>query len=140
HGDYWSVSAVSADARTAALMPPSNAVYIIDVATGKARRTLTSPDRVRKAALSRDGQVLAAWMDQRLQVWDTSTGKLLHELTVARKLDSAYKAQWLALSADGKTLAWVGEDGACPIHVMDLTTGKELRRLEQHERGERQVS
>jgi WD40 repeat protein len=139
--DWWAPSALSGDARTVALAPSADAVYVIDVNSGKARCTLRSRGRVTRAALSGDGHFLAALTDEgHLQVWDTAKGELLRELPSARKLNDPHKPQWLALSADGKTLAWVGEDGACPIHVVDLTTGKERHRLGEHEGDSRHVT
>jgi RNA polymerase sigma factor (sigma-70 family) len=138
--DYWAVAAVSQDARIAALMPDGRAIYVVDIATGTARRTIKLAGHALKAKLSGDGSVLAVWSDYDIvRVWDTAKGKLLHELPAPWKKNNPYKPQWLALSADGKTLAWVGEEGACPIHVVDLSTGKESYVLKEHDGSERQI-
>jgi RNA polymerase sigma factor (sigma-70 family) len=138
---FWSVSALSANGRTAALIPNGGTIHLIDLATGEeARQKLKPGGIIQRAALSSDGRIFAVWIDHGLvQVWDVPTGKLLRELTTVRKQNSTWMPRWLALSADGKTLAWVGEDVACPIHVVDLVTGKEVRRLEEHDGSERQV-
>jgi WD40 repeat protein len=133
--------ALSADGRKAALIPSNGGIHLIDVATGKETGKEFKPGGlIRKAVLSGDGGILATWSDHGLvQVWDAANGKLLSELTTVRKQDAFTRPQWLTLSADGKTLAWVGEDGACPIHIVDVTTGKELHKLEDHDGGQRQV-
>jgi WD40 repeat protein len=139
---FWSVSALSADGRKAALIPSNGRIHLIDVATGEETGKEFKPGgQIARAVLSGDGGILATWSHQGLvQVWDAANGRLLSELTTVRKKQAlGTERQWLALSADGKTLAWVGEDGACPIHIVDLTTGKELHKLEDHDGGERQV-
>jgi RNA polymerase sigma factor (sigma-70 family) len=136
----WSISALSADGRKAALIPSNGAIYVVDIATGKAQQSWKNPGGyTERALLSADGKILATRANATIQIWDTESGKLLRELPATRKQDGVWKTEWLAFAGDGKTLAWVGEDGECPIHVVDVASGEERQRLGEHDGGERQI-
>ncbi|WGY03308.1 hypothetical protein QI633_05985 [Nocardioides sp. QY071] len=76
------------------------------------------------AALSPDGTRLAAPCEERLCVWDTTTGRLV------RRLDGGEVA---AFTPDGARI--VTADGP-DVVVRDATTGAEVERLEGHRAGD----
>src|SRR5262249_19250260 len=116
--DLWSVSAVSGDGRTAALIPAGGHIHIIDLAIGKARLTLkANRGQILRAVLSGDGNILATLaLAGQVDVWDAKQGKLVRELTTDRK---QVPLQWRRLgptiTADGKTLAWVGPGASLDV-------------------------
>jgi WD40 repeat protein len=122
-------SAVSSDAKLLAL-PSRDKVKLIDLATGKEVRQLDGGDRRSGLVFSPDGKLLVALANRNaaLIVWDTATGKTIHQhgereplapgVTVALGLVPS----GLAVSADGKLLAW--GDGLA-VQLVDLTTGQE---------------
>src|SRR5262249_26034237 len=97
------------------------------------------------AALSANGQVLVTRsIDQTLRVWDTSTGRQFHRLTAPtnREPVGEIQASSVAISPDGKTLAWIGwrRNNDLMIHVCNVATGKELLALQGDERGTYRVA
>ncbi len=83
-------------------------------------------EAVLEAALSEDGRLLAtAGADNRLILWDTTAGKLLHSIAAH---DGDIKA--LALSADGKRAATGGVDDE--VRVWDTATGKRTNLFSGH--------
>jgi RNA polymerase sigma factor (sigma-70 family) len=138
---FWSVSAVSADGRKAVLVPSYNSVtYVVDVPTGKLQQSWKNTHfPMDNAVLSVDGQVLATRADTAVQVWGTASGQLLRQLAVPRKQRGGWRTRWLALSGDGKTLAWVGDDKECPVQVVNVATGDARCVLGEHDGGERQI-
>jgi WD40 repeat protein len=81
-------------------------------------------------ACSMDGRWLAASSkDGRLQVWDTSTGKLARQFP-----GPGMVASQLAFSPDGKLLATVkGSDGA--VRLWDVAKGTEVHAMSGHRSG-----
>ena len=113
-------------------------VYVWDAATGRELRHISGPPvhyypggfhpdvvYVPKARL-----VVSTSGDHAIHIWDFDTGKEIRAL----KGHSA-AANYLALSADGKTLASASGDGSA--RLWDIHTGKELRTLFQNPAGPR---
>src|SRR5262245_54512286 len=75
-------------------------------------------------AVSPDGQRLASadWMEQTVSLWDTQSGRLLHQLSL--KGEQRYVRN-LAFSADGQTL--VASQGMGFLQFWDVASGKEQR-------------
>jgi WD40 repeat protein len=71
-------------------------------------------------ALSADHAMLVVADRGAVRVWDAADGKL-------RRAIDDIGVEELALSPDGKTLAYTNESGC--LNLVDLTTGKEIRRL-----------
>src|SRR5207248_3712415 len=89
---------------------------------------------IQEAALSADGTVLVTRSgDETLRVWNALTGKQLHQLQVNSEPLEQYRRAGLGISADGKTFAWIGDEPGRAIHVCEVATGKEVRRLAGHE-------
>ncbi len=133
-----SALALSADGRTAALAGPEGTVCILDLDTGKEKQLCRGHrGAVEEAALSADGRVLATRsVDETLRVWDAVTGEQLRQMPIHRLTPFQSRPVELALSPDGKTLAWVGERNKRLIHVCEAVSGRELHRLSE-QKGDR---
>jgi WD40 repeat protein len=134
--------ALSPDGRTVATVGAYGRVQLWDVATGKKGRRLSAPGGAAGSfVFSADGSRLASGCGRfggrtPLHVWDVATGKRL--ATLQTLADSATAA----LSGDGRTLAsWGSSSPSSPagpdktqeirrtVQLLDVRTGKELRRL-----------
>ncbi len=130
----------SSDSRTLAMGRPDGTVSIMEVATGReCRRCIGHQGSVHSAALSADGRVLVTRsIDQTLRVWDTTTGRQLHQLPAPtnREPTGETQASSVDISPDGKTLAWIGwyKNNDLSIHICDVATGKERLSLRGDER------
>ncbi len=120
-----SVLALSADGTLAAVgFPLKNQVELYEVATGKLRHTLTTPDKsARFIAFLSNGESVVTVGDAGIaQIWDTTTGKLRHpetgHLGGVRTVRALGKG-WVSAGADGVVICWNAD-------------GKEVRRLEGH--------
>jgi WD40 repeat protein len=126
-------------------------IQLWDLATGKRTATLQGhPGQgcfsnmfavAFSVAFSPDGKTLASGGATTVELWETATGKNLTTLK-----QTGGEVVWrVALSPDGKFLAWVGlpwEDTAGAkklvereIQVLDVTTGKEAATLRGHPGG-----
>jgi WD40 repeat protein len=141
-GDWRAAAALSADGSTAAFAGPDGTIYVIDVATGKERqRCLGARGEIRNLALSGNGRVLATRSaDETLRAWDVASGKETLRLPTKTQRWVQYYPVELALSADGKTLVWVEGDAGRPVHVYDLSGGRQRHRLLRHEGQERTIA
>lgn len=104
---------LSADGSTAAYssaFDDRDGVRVYDAPSARQRRVLGGGIPL---ALSRDGRFLAMWVKvNRVQLWDTRTGKLLRTMSTRTPEDlhrSAWGFQAFALSPDGRWLAAVHE-------------------------------
>src|SRR5262249_21129510 len=80
-------------------------------------------------ALSRDGAMLASPKDDIIYLWETASGRELHQLKGHKSRVTA-----LTFSPDGRTLASSSgraEATEHSIRLWDVKTGKELRTLEK---------
>jgi RNA polymerase sigma factor (sigma-70 family) len=125
--------ALSPDGRTfAAVDVPGpgagHEIHLWDVTAGKPLRVLQGhTDIVRGLAFSADGKTLVSGSgnkDKTIRVWDVATGREVHRF----EGDLLGYRSPVALSRDGKFLAWGGTDRA--VHVWDLEQGKEIRKVE----------
>jgi WD40 repeat protein len=120
--DNWSV-VFSPDSKTLFSAGSEEDIHLWDPATGREQRRFKGHTGViRTLALSADGKVLASRSaDETIRVWNVATGK------EARRV--CLPGQWgggpLALSPDGKLLAWV-EGYQQPVRVWQVASGKEL--------------
>src|SRR5262249_31773297 len=100
----------------------SGIVRLWDAATGKELRKLQSPQRgwLGHVALSADSKLVAASADRHcIILWETATGRLVHQLDGGEKNTFAGP---IAFSPDGKMLASGGL--AETLRLWDLKTGK----------------
>lgn len=117
------------DDKQVAVTLMGTAVQLIDVETGKVKRTFDMPAAARACVFSPDGKLMATGGYEQengvysARLWEVATGKELRRFAVARQLNQPIGA--LAFSHDGKTLAasaWGGR-----LHLFEIDTGKELR-------------
>src|SRR5262249_8693924 len=102
-------------------------VHLWDPATGKELRRLKSPAYhwLGHVAFSPDGKLVAASANRHaIMLWETATGRLVHQLEGHEKLNFAVP---IAFSPDGRMLASGGLEET--IRLWDLKTGKETQRF-----------
>jgi RNA polymerase sigma factor (sigma-70 family) len=123
--------ALSTDGRSAALGKVDGSICLLDLETGTVTKQCRGHEGpVEAAVLSADGRVLVTRsVDETLRVWDTVSGKQVRQAPIPRHRPDQIRPVELALSPDGKTLAWVGGIDERLIHVCDTASGKELHRL-----------
>ena len=96
-------------------------VYFWEVGSGKQRRKLRVQNGVILAfAVSRDGKLLAAAVEDSIAVWDLAAEKRLWRLTIKG-------TRTLTFAPDGKSLAAWGEEQA--LRVWEPRSGKERLQL-----------
>jgi WD40 repeat protein len=125
-GPLFSV-AISPDGRTLAYAPDGKVVSLIDLATGKPRRTLTwdlrfPDDHVYSLAFSPDGKVLACAGNQKtIFLWDADTGKERGTLG-----GPGERLTQIAFSPDGTLLASAGllADEIGLVRVWNVAAGR----------------
>jgi WD40 repeat protein len=142
HTNYINGLAVSKDGKLALSGSQDNTARVWDLVKMEQARQLAHPHYVWAVALSPDGKtaVTACW-DRSVRVWDVGAGKEL------RRLEHPSMVWSIAFSPDGRRVvtgsgnqADVKKDGGffpAPatetyVHLWDVGSGKELRRLKGH--------
>ncbi len=98
-------------------------IRIWDVTTGKQVRHLKCCSKV--LAFSPDGRLLAATEEDKVRLFEVSTGREL-----CRRGGHAYFAEGVAFSPDGNLLA--SGDRGDTVHLWEVPTGKVVRKLKGH--------
>lgn len=129
-GDWGNAAAFSSDDRTL-FSATARDLFVWDVASGEKRKQMPflmkdQPFHGRMVAFSEDGKVVATQGEEKVQLWETQTGQLRHEVGTV-KFGEAMK-----FSRDGKTLIVTGHGRW--MNVVDVETGKKLRSLPVSER------
>jgi WD40 repeat protein len=121
---------VARDGKTLLLVDQSGRIAIWDVAESGVRHYHQGPRGFPLAALLPDGkQAVVANPDYSLHLIDTASGKAVRsfDMPPAPPGAPAARLQRLALSADGKTLAFAGPGAA--VTLCSVETGKQVRTL-----------
>jgi RNA polymerase sigma factor (sigma-70 family) len=130
--------AFSSDGKTLASGGERKVVHLWDVSTRKEVRTFDNPGgRTVCLAFSPDGQTLATrgTAEDRVRIWDVAAGTQRREfggLSAGNDRLLALGRPSLSFSPDNRTLAVNCDDGT--VHLLDVTTGKELRVLGESQR------
>lgn len=80
-------------------------------------------------AFAPDGRAVAGVAGNSLVVWNAAIGQVVRRVTLGTQLHC------LAFAPDGKSVVVGGED--CVLRLLDLDSGKEVRRFVGHKAGER---
>lgn len=123
-------AAISADRRTLYVGKPDGSLDLIDVQTGKRRRSISSfRPANRFISLSADERLLASANrtskgEAEIAIWDLNAGRRLRTIKTNGKGVTA-----IALSKDGSKLS-AGSGGVLGIY--DVATARELHRIRAH--------
>src|SRR5262245_10951262 len=128
HPELVGSVAFSPDGKTLATGCHDDILRVWDVATGKERWRVRSPQRNASVVdISPDGKLVASvsMVSDRISLWDAATGKEV------RAIDAGSRGvHHIAFSPDGRLLASAGGDWA--LAVWDVRTGNRLRHLTGH--------
>jgi WD40 repeat protein len=120
--------AVSADGKRAEIICwGERALRFFDLASGKELPAPAEGHRgpVQGVAVTPDGKVVSAALDDSLRVWDLHTGRLLHE----HRTEHPVGASTLAVSADGR-LAATADFNRGTVALRDRDTGRLVRTID----------
>jgi WD40 repeat protein len=103
-------------------------VRLWDVATGTEKRRFEGYAMpVQWLRFAPDGKtLLASGADGQVRVWDVGNGKEVRSARLVEGKETANPVMRMAISPDGKTVAWVGWDEVNRIRLADVTTGADL--------------
>lgn len=126
-GELVDASAFSTDGAQIAI-GITESVLVMDASSGSIVAQLRAPGRLRSLAFSPDGTSLFAGLSD-VWAWDTSDLRKGTANVAARVFPIGAEATYaVELSPDGKLLAASASDRT--VHLWELATGKELRKLE----------
>jgi RNA polymerase sigma factor (sigma-70 family) len=137
---------LSDDGRKAALADPKGIIHILDVRADSDIQRFPNRDvPVEEIALAHDSLLAARSKNGSLQVWDVRAGPEPRRIVQSgragdgRKIDPFPRGE-LAISRDGKLLAWVGHEEARPVHVYDVAKGQEVYSLGKYKGNRRFIT
>ncbi len=129
-------SVFTPDGKSVALIGQDGHLRLHDVATGQEVRRLTAPTKnLSLAVFSTNGKRIALLSNQQqptqeLRIWDMGADRELRQLFVGPQQGGIFAVNLLALSADGKLLAAVGNDrGTMTVRLWEVDSGRELPRI-----------
>ncbi len=120
---------IDKDSKTLMSISQDSTIRLWDLSTGRQLHKLDAGQSAYyEIGFSPDGKFLAS-CGQSIRLWDAKTYRVIREFGNS----ALTKYGWthcLAFSPDGKTLLAGNQDGM--IHFWDLTSGKEINRVQAH--------
>ncbi len=117
-GGYGPAGTISADGRVLA-RNLNGRIQLVDTGSGKTLRWVVDESGIHAVALSSNGRLLATAAGTGARLWDTASGTLVADLTGRRG-----PFQFVALSADGSTVATGGVDSTIQVWNVPALLGK----------------
>jgi WD40 repeat protein/uncharacterized caspase-like protein len=133
--------AFSRDSRLIAASGSDNSITVWDVLSGRelqrvvggAQGSIMAPLGVYFIGFASDNRLVS--VSDAARVWDLSTGRELRSLEMGVQSGSAIMGDGgMTLSPDGTQLLFIAEDGDNEVRVIDLGSGREVRRVKLPER------
>src|SRR5689334_896305 len=128
--------AFSRDSRLIAASGSDNSITVWDVLSGRelqrlsgAQGSIMAPIGVYFIGFASDNRLVT--VSDAARVWDLSTGRELRSLEVGLRSGSAIMGGdgGMTLSPDGTQLLFIADDGETEVPVIDLGSGREVRRV-----------
>jgi WD40 repeat protein/uncharacterized caspase-like protein len=128
--------AFSRDSRLLATSTADNAVKIWDVTSGRELQTLAGPQSTISAAMgvyfigfAANNQLVT--ISDAVRVWDVNTGREVRSLDSSVIAISGFTGgdPGMTLSPDGTQLVLLNDDDEVQVRVIDLASGREVRRM-----------
>ncbi|MEH1936650.1 MAG: WD40 repeat domain-containing protein [Nostoc sp.] len=115
-GDKWAATSYAISQNKQTIVTGMHIINLWDVETRRLKKTFKSLSEVKIIAISpNEKNIIGAFGDKTIQIWDVDTGNIVHTLTG----HSDYITS-LAISSDGKNLVSASRDQT--IKIWDLNT------------------
>jgi hypothetical protein len=117
----------SNDGKLLASLGADDTIRLWEPSSGKELSAIRPAEKIDAPfAISPNGKYLATVGKERVQIWDTGTGRELHSIDDPNLKNKDFQPD-VVFSPDGKTL--LGTSGPEELRLIDVESGKETRRL-----------